>query len=542
MRFYTRQSSLGGAFCAAFLLIVTAVKGEDFTIQVGDAVSENVPGPGAGNLASNTETDIYTFSADAGQSVFFERISAASAYKGWLMWTVKAPSGKTVLSSFFGSGQDGRITLPESGTYTIKLAAGAKDPTYFGAYSFRLRFIPPDPVFPIQVGQTVARDIPSEGAGDIEVAGARDLYSFSASAGDQVSVDELSVASAFKGWLGWELRNPAGQRVADSWFDTRNEARVTLPEAGVYQIQVFAKASDPSFLGDYSFTLRGVPRDQEFPIRLGDAVSDGMPGPGAGRIESPGVKDVYTFTASADQRVIFEAISAAPAFAGWLQWIVKAPSGSTVWSAYFGSAADGRKTLPESGTYTVTVAAGATDPGYIGAYSFRIYSDVIARPDTFTTAPAAALLIPVEKFLCNDGAEEGDALSIELPSAASAQGGTLVQADDLIVYTPKAGFTGIDSFSYVLRGRFGGSSSATETVHVIEGSAGNPTVVSVSPAGSAAHVCLLGAPKATYTVYLSGDLAIWTRAGAITTDDRGGCTYEYTPDAKSMQFYRFSAE
>ena len=42
-----------------------------------------------------------------------------------------------------------------------------------------------------------------------------------------------------------------------------------------------------------------------FPIKIGDRIEDGAPHPSAGFIDAPGEKDVYTFTASARQRVYF---------------------------------------------------------------------------------------------------------------------------------------------------------------------------------------------------------------------------------------------
>jgi hypothetical protein len=44
---------------------------------------------------------------------------------------------------------------------------------------------------------------------------------------------------------------------------------------------------------------------QRFPIKIGDAIEENKPGPGAGVVEVPGAEDVFTFNAALRQRVYF---------------------------------------------------------------------------------------------------------------------------------------------------------------------------------------------------------------------------------------------
>jgi hypothetical protein len=55
-------------------------------------------------------------------------------------------------------------------------------------------------------------------------------------------------------------------------------------------------------------------------IQIGDTISDGAPGPGAGRIEVRTATDVYTFPGTVGQLVFCEEISVDSAFAGHLTW------------------------------------------------------------------------------------------------------------------------------------------------------------------------------------------------------------------------------
>jgi hypothetical protein len=644
-------------FAALFLLTTIATRAETFAIQIGDTVSDGVPGPGAGRIAVRTATDVYTFSATANQLVFFEFISVDSAFAGHLFWELKSPTGQRVFGSYFDGTHPGRQTLPETGTYTITFSVTGTSASYIGTYAFRLQPIPPDTTFAIHIDDIVADGVPATGAGRIEVAGAQDMYTFPGTAGQLVFPEEISVDNTFAGHLFWELRSPAGTRVFGAYFDGSNPGRQTLPETGTYTLIFTVTVDNPKLFGAYSFRLRPIPPDATYAIQIGDTVADGIPLAGAGRIEVPGSHDLYTFPGTAGQLVFPEEISVDKAFAGHLFWELKSPSGTRVFSSYFEGTNPGRQTLPETGTYTliftVTVdnpnfigtysfclrpntqdtlfsiqigdkvadgvpAAGAgrieipaardlyhfqgtagqnvvfeqisvdnaftghlfweltsptsqkvfgeyftgnrsepralpesglytltvyavgTSVSYIGAYSFRMYSAVEARPDSLTTQIDHELAIPIGKFLCNDSGEPNDVLDVDLPSAATAQGGTVLKTTTAVLYVPKAGFSGTDSFVYILHGQFGGTNTARATVQVIADALKGPMVVSVFRLTSqSARACLLGTSNQTYQVDESTDLLTWLPKGTLTAAADGSATYDYAIDPTDTRFYRF---
>ncbi len=55
--------------------------------------------------------------------------------------------------------------------------------------------------------------------------------------------------------------------------------------------------------GDAPSFVSGDAVTQEFETAIGDEISNGEPGPGAGVIEAPGSKDIYTFSAEAGQDI-----------------------------------------------------------------------------------------------------------------------------------------------------------------------------------------------------------------------------------------------
>jgi YVTN family beta-propeller protein len=120
-------------------------------------------------------------------------------------------------------------------------------------------------------------------------------------------------------------------------------------------------------------------------------------------------------------------------------------------SNFFGSvtftyrATDGRS---ESGIATVTITvANAPDAP-------------VANPDSAETFTGRSVDIPV---LANDTDVDGDTLAIQ--SVTTPSNGTAVIVDNVISYTPNAGFSGSDSFSYTARDP--GGLTATALVSVI---------------------------------------------------------------------------
>lgn len=510
-----------------------------FTIPIGSTVSNGIPAVGAGNIEVPGASDVFNFTATNGQSAFFEELYATNAFAGWLQWIVKSPANSTVFSSYFDNNGPGRITFTESGTYSLRVIAGAHSTNYFGTYAFRIRSIPPDDVFAIPVGDTVTNGVPGAGAGNIEVAGAYDRYTFTGAAGQEIYFDNIAAAPSLGGWLKWEVLTPGGQTVFSTFFTGGSVGKKTLPDAGVYSLRVWVASNDPSLTGAYAFRLRAVESSQ-FAINIGAQVSDAVPVTGAGRIETAGGQDTYTFTGTVGQKVNFQQINAAAAFAGWLNWEVKTPAGSNWFTHFFQNGHTETRVLPQTGTYTVRVLAAANNPAYVGTYSFKTWSDVSAGPDKVAMLPGAALVIPKSSLLCNDSGEAADVLSIELPANTSARGGVVTQNVSFVSYTPLAGFSGVDTFQYRLRGNFGGESLTTVTVNVLPGADRGASVVSHSRAGqNLVSVCLLGLPSQSYQVEESTNLAQWVFKQNITADVNGVMNYTYATTNGPARYYRF---
>jgi hypothetical protein len=176
----------------------------------------------------------------------------------------------------------------------------------------------------------------------------------------------------------------------------------------------------------------------------------------------------------------------------------------------------------------------------VGTYSFRLYSPVHAHGDSLATPPGKALAVPFPIFLCNDTGEAGDVMTIGLPAANSANGGTVSKTASEIVYTPKAGFLGKDTFTYLLQGQFGGQDVATVKVTVLPQADQYPVVVSLFPIGNATtRVCLFDKVGPTCVIEASPEFQNWTRIGTNTIDGNGLILFEFVPPKTGMKIYRF---
>jgi hypothetical protein len=108
----------------------------------------------------------------------------------------------------------------------------------------------------------------------------------------------------------------------------------------------------------------------------------------------------------------------------------------------------------EGGTATGSVSITVTGPG--GANQ-----SPTAANDTATTTAGNAVTIDV---LANDADPNGDALTITIDGPPS--NGTAIVNNGKVLYTSQAGFTGTDSFTYIVSDGKGGTATATVTITV----------------------------------------------------------------------------
>ena len=113
--------------------------------------------------------------------------------------------------------------------------------------------------------------------------------------------------------------------------------------------------------------------------------------------------------------------------------------------------------------YTVSDGKGGTSSGTVTVHvGTPPNTDPVAVDDNKSTAKDVAVVISV---LTNDSDADGDPLTVTSVTQGS-NGSVVINSDNTVTYTPTAGFTGSDSFTYTISDGKGGSSTATVSVNV----------------------------------------------------------------------------
>lgn len=116
-----------------------------------------------------------------------------------------------------------------------------------------------------------------------------------------------------------------------------------------------------------------------FTIKVGDKIADGIPGPGAGIIETPHNQDVYVFSAAPKQRVYFRLLRHGTGMS-YIKWRLTDADGVEVFNACLGCGEPGVQILTKGGSYTLAVG-GDKDPG-TGTYELQLFA--VAPPSQFS--------------------------------------------------------------------------------------------------------------------------------------------------------------
>ncbi|MFN5538738.1 MAG: Ig-like domain-containing protein, partial [Candidatus Melainabacteria bacterium] len=114
----------------------------------------------------------------------------------------------------------------------------------------------------------------------------------------------------------------------------------------------------------------------------------------------------------------------------------------------------------DSFTYTITDKAGLTSTATVNLTINSINDPPVAVNDSSTTAEDTPITINVlANDLDPDIVTNGDVISIQ--SVGTPTNGTAVISAGQILYTPKANFNGVDSFTYIITDKAGLTSTAT---------------------------------------------------------------------------------
>ncbi|HKX61942.1 MAG TPA: hypothetical protein VJS65_08855, partial [Verrucomicrobiae bacterium] len=293
-------------------------------------------------------TDLYQFTANSGDIVTFDRLTAISS--GLIYWRLFDPYARPVWQGYFNDVNN--FTLPATGTYTLMLESfiNGSSPT---SYTFRL--VPggatPPPAFtgtPLTFGTTISNVIAT--------AGSTNAYTFSLPQKTFLYFDSLMHNSN----LRYTLLGPGGIMASTRSFSVGG-ANNDLHEAPAGDYQLVISGAN-NFTGPFVFRLLDLSNAQ--PLTLGSVV--------VGTNFPASSLTPYRFNATPGTRLFFDALGqSGHSFWGNCNWTLVDPYGNILF-ADAGLADRSTTTLTGDGTYTIWVAGGDQEPGPAGAFSFNL--------------------------------------------------------------------------------------------------------------------------------------------------------------------------
>ena len=165
-----------------------------------------------------------------------------------------------------------------------------------------------------------------------------------------------------------------------------------------------------------------------------------------------------------------------------------------------------------------------------------------AVADSLTTDSNVVLVVFAPKLALNDSDPDGDALTVAAVSATSTAGGTVTLSGSVIYYTPVAGFTGSDGFTYTLNDGRGGTTTGSVLLSVGPASGVSLNLASVGLQAGQPRVTFFGIPGFTYYIQTAPDVGgPWTTAVPLQADSKGRIIFLDAEDPLPPQrFYRTS--
>lgn len=305
----------------------------------------------------------YDFTIDAPQQIFIETRKYARGMEQVKLLLI-GPAGGRLLSTCLGCGHPGLQSLRRPGRYTLVISGTPNAGT--GAFEIQVYDVPPPQRFEITLDAGIGAGLPNADAGQIVSPGARQEYVFEGRPDQTIFVVTRRRDQALS-QVRIRLIDPLGGEVFATCLGCGNPGAHTLKRAGRY-ILVVGSDREPA-IGAYELGVYNVPPPREFAIGIDTVIAGDQPAPGAGRIETPGARNVYLFEAQAGQRIIVSVTKRDPEVSQ-LTLTLRAPSGAEVFASCLGCGDPGEKTLPETGVYRLIV--GSDDHEGVGAFELRI--------------------------------------------------------------------------------------------------------------------------------------------------------------------------
>ena len=214
-----------------------------------------------------------------------------------------------------------------------------------------------------QLAREPARPLPSQGASQTKK-----------SAGRRMPTGRWIIAAAIA------LLVIAGVLTVRNLIRQADPPQQISSESGSASAPATQPAGSPEAALEFSTaTVKPTAPHGAFPIKIGDKIADGVPGPGAGIIETPYGQDVYVFKAASRQRVYFRVLGRSTGM-DYINWKLTDTDGTEIFNACLGCSEPGVRTLTKGGTYTLTI--GNDKNPVTGTYQIQLFD--VPPPNRFS--------------------------------------------------------------------------------------------------------------------------------------------------------------
>jgi len=184
-----------------------------------------------------------------------------------------------------------------------------------------------------------------------------------------------------------------------------------------------------------------------------------------------------------------------------------------------------------NGSDTV-VAEYAGDINFVGITNslVQVIDTPVAPPLTIQRYPTEGVQVKVSTILANCSDVDGASLTIAAVSATSANNATITESGGWVFYTPPAGFTSADSFTYTVTDAYGISAVGTITVAIEVNNTQSQNLAITILGGGSVLIIGNGIPGYTYRVQFTTTLnpPNWQNIGTVTADSTGAFQYPTT--------------
>jgi subtilisin-like proprotein convertase family protein len=163
----------------------------------------------------------------------------------------------------------------------------------------------------------------------------------------------------------------------------------------------------------------------------------------------------------------------------------------------------------------------------------------LAGADTIERWPTTGTKVAISALLANDTDADGDPVTWLGCDSTSVNGGTITQQNGWLFYTPAAGFTNSDSFSYSITDSRGIPVLASVTVAIKQDLFPSPNLNMVDLGNGTFRLWFDGVPGATYRIQYSASMAApdWLTLGSNTANASGVFLLTDTPPAGTLDRY-----